>query len=580
MSSDRGGGGKEYAAAAGGGRRFPVSSQQRRGHSSSSSLSSAADNLDLFSTNRRSFSLPSSDESDVSSKLGRISVGSEKVARSGVQDLLASTDAGKHDYDWLLTPPETPLFPSDPPSRGHEFQSDVAVERSSIVVKSASTVKPSRQSASHSEIRSSYRPVRSSSVTRSSFSHTQNGSYSSPRSSSILNTSSASVSSYIRPSSPVTRSSSAARPSTLTARTTASQSSTPSKSRSGPTLSSADKPRPSQSSRPSTPSSRPQLSGNICSQASLSSSRPSTPTRRAMPVTSTASNLLASSACVQSSGRAQNSASRSSSPGPHVRPQLPVIPSDFPLETPPNLRTTLPDRPVSAGRSRPGASVTAKANSENHGSVALPRRSSSPIITRSRSVEPNGRGHLNVNSHTVDFSELKKVANPPESPVRKTVKASAGSENGGFGRSISKKSLDMAIRHMDIRNGPGSMRLVPGTIRYPQSIRTTALKAQPVNALIPETSLDINGSASVCSNGYIPGNGKHANGSLENGKREEKGRSFGRVDIFESSRYDTMLLKEDLKNTSWLHSLDGDKSDQGLIFDNGFEHLPEPFSLS
>lgn len=48
------------------------------------------------------------------------------------------------------------------------------------------------------------------------------------------------------------------------------------------------------------------------------------------------------------------------------------------------------------------------------------------------------------------------------------------------------------------------------------------------------------------------------------------------MDIYESSRYDTILLKEDLKNTNWLHSFDG-KSDQGPLFDNGFEPLPEPF---
>lgn len=51
------------------------------------------------------------------------------------------------------------------------------------------------------------------------------------------------------------------------------------------------------------------------------------------------------------------------------------------------------------------------------------------------------------------------------------------------------------------------------------------------------------------------------------------------VDVYESSRYDAMLLKEDLKNTNWLHSVD-DKSDQGPIFDNGFGPLPEPFGPS
>lgn len=33
-------------------------------------------------------------------KLGRISVGSVKLSKSGMDDLLGSTDGGKHDYDW------------------------------------------------------------------------------------------------------------------------------------------------------------------------------------------------------------------------------------------------------------------------------------------------------------------------------------------------------------------------------------------------------------------------------------------------------------------------------------------------
>lgn len=35
-------------------------------------------------------------------KLGKISVGSVKLAaRNGLDDLLASADGGKHDYDWF-----------------------------------------------------------------------------------------------------------------------------------------------------------------------------------------------------------------------------------------------------------------------------------------------------------------------------------------------------------------------------------------------------------------------------------------------------------------------------------------------
>lgn len=39
----------------------------------------------------------------VSVKLGKLSVGSAKLAKSGVDDLLSSIDGGKHDYDWYVS---------------------------------------------------------------------------------------------------------------------------------------------------------------------------------------------------------------------------------------------------------------------------------------------------------------------------------------------------------------------------------------------------------------------------------------------------------------------------------------------
>ncbi|MQL81732.1 hypothetical protein Taro_014208 [Colocasia esculenta] len=60
----------------------------------------------------------------------------------------------------------------------------------------------------------------------------------------------------------------------------------------------------------------------------------------------------------------------------------------------------------------------------------------------------------------------------------------------------------------------------------------------------------------------------------ENGDIEVKSleRTFfaGRTsdpDIYESSRYDVMLLKEDSKSLNWLHSIE-DKSDQSSVFDH------------
>ena len=48
------------------------------------------------------------------------------------------------------------------------------------------------------------------------------------------------------------------------------------------------------------------------------------------------------------------------------------------------------------------------------------------------------------------------------------------------------------------------------------------------------------------------------------------------LDLYGSSRYEEMLLREDTNNTDWLHSVD-DKSDQSPVFDHRFEPLPEPF---
>ncbi|KAF7825399.1 signaling mucin HKR1 [Senna tora] len=548
--------------------------QHRRGHSFNGISKDPDDNLDLFSKNRRTLSVASSDESsDVSAKLGRLSVGLAKLGRSGIDDLLSSTDGGKNDYDWLLTPPGTPVFPSEA-----ESQPTLVPPRSSSV-RSTSTTKASRLSVSQSE-NNQPRAARSSSVTRSSISSSQYNSYSSNRSSSILNTSSASVSSYTRPSSPITRSSSAARPSTpSSSRPASSRSSTPSRARSVSTTSSLDKSRPSQtSSRPSTPSSRPHIPANLHSPSASSArslSRPSTPTRRnSLP------SLSPSPSTASLNGRNSAPTSRPSSPGPRTRvaPQ-PIVPPDFPLETPPNLRTTLPpDRPVSAGRSRPGATSSSKANSETQASNSIPRRQSSPIVTRGRLTEPTGRSRAHANGHHADVPEPRKVS--PDVVTRKSVKASTvASDSTGFGRSISKRSLDMAIRHMDIRGNSGNLRSLSSTTLFPQSIRTSTPKTQSGRRLSAPASVDMNVSPQSSNNGGSSDCGNHIKRNMFNGSERDERQYYAKlneVDIYESSRYDAILLKEDLKNTNWLHSAD-DICDQGPIFDNGFESLPEPF---
>lgn len=87
------------------------------------------------------------------------------------------------------------------------------------------------------------------------------------------------------------------------------------------------------------------------------------------------------------------------------------------------------------------------------------RRHSSPIVTRGRVVDPTGRGRAHGNGHVVENVEPRRTSHLPESLTRKPVK-SLNSENGtGFGRNISKKSLDMAIKHM-VCNYDNSFHLV------------------------------------------------------------------------------------------------------------------------
>ncbi|KAF8098812.1 hypothetical protein N665_0257s0026 [Sinapis alba] len=530
----------------GGGRNTPAAiSQFRRGSNNGFSRDSD-ENLDLFSKIRRSFPLSSSDQlPDVSAKLGRLSVGSKPAPRGkGGDDLLSSAEVGKNDYDWLLTPPGTPL--------GNDSHSSLAPPKitSSARITSASKTS-SRLSVSQSE--SSYhpsRPSRSSSLTRPSISNSGR----SP--SSILNTSSASVSSYIRPSSPSSRSSSSARTSTPTRTTSLSRASTPSRIRSASSTSSLDKARPSLSSRPSTPTSRTQHTSNSPNiVASRPNSRPSTPTRRSPSTTASPGGRGATN------GRTAPSLSRPSSPGPRVRtttPQQPIVLPNFPLDTPPNLRTTLPGRPISAGRSRP---VAAKASPEPKGSIT--RRNSSPVVTRGRLIETQGKGRSGGNGqqHLTDAPEPRRISNVSDVTSRRTMKTSSTvmDNNNGLGRSFSKNSLDMAIKHMDIRNGKSNGCAVSSTTLFPQSIRQASSKIQPIR-------LGNSHSDSISSN------------SAENGNEANEGRrlmgKLSDMDMYESSRYDALLLKEDVKNTNWLHSID-----DGLMFDNGgFELLPEPFA--
>ncbi|XP_035817338.1 uncharacterized protein [Zea mays] len=345
------------------------------------------------------------------------------------------------------------------------------------------------------------------------------------------------------------------------------------------------------------------LSSSSIPSMSHSSSRSSTPTRQpairssapaigrspSVGRSSSINSFTSVSQSAASSGRnsAPSSAPSSRPSSPNPRPRAPVRPlniPDFPNEAPPNLRTKLPERPLSAGRSRPGMALGIRStpNTEPSAASAPMKKVSVSAVSRSKFSDASSKTSTPTNGHQnrqAERSTVDSQANRPSRPV-------TGTDNG-FGRSISKRSLDMAIRHMDIRQNLGGIR---GASLFPQSTRSAAAKVRPARTSDPghgiskgdqhrtDNGNSLNGHLYVSgdSNGALSRNGGSSTGSPDRESIRTK-ETLIELDIYGSSRYEAMLLSEDLRNTSWLHGFD-DKPDQSPLFDHRFEPLPEPFS--
>ncbi|CAN6565415.1 unnamed protein product [Malus baccata var. baccata] len=220
----------------------------------------------------------------------------------------------------------------------------------------------------------------------------------------------------------------------------------------------------------------------------------------------------------------------------------------FSLEAPPNLRTTLPDRPLSATRGRPGAPSSRSSSVEPGPNVRPRRQSCSP----SRGRAPNGishasgssvpafsRGHSKVNDNVspvlMGTKMVERVINmrklaPPKQEDKHSPhgnhsgKSASSPDSSGFGRSLSKKSLDMAIRHMDIRRSiPGNLRPlmtnIPASSMYsvrsgPARSRTISVSDSPL-----ATSSNASSEVSVNNNGLcLDGSEVEDNGSERGGR--------------------------------------------------------------
>ncbi|XP_010460547.1 PREDICTED: uncharacterized protein LOC104741389 [Camelina sativa] len=357
------------------GRELP-GKKHRRGHSIEYGIlfRDKDDDLALFSEmqdkERDSFLLQSSDdlEDAFSTKLKHFSEFTIPV--QGESSRLLTAEGDKNDYDWLLTPPDTPLFPSlddQPPAasvvRRGRPQSQITLSRSSTMEKSRGS---SKGSASPNRLSTS------------------------PRADNMQ---------QIRG-----RPSSARHPSPASGR----RSATPVR-RISPT--------------PGKPS------GPV--------SRSPTPTSRKMSTGSTTTALPAVR------GTSPVSSSRGNSPSPKIKVWQSNIPG-FSLDAPPNLRTSLGDRPASYVR----------------GSSPASRNGRDAVSTRSRkSVSPSAsRSVSSSHSHERDrFSSHSKgsVASSGDDDLHSLQSIPVG----GSDRAVSKR----ASLSPNSRTSRSSKLLSPGS---------------------------------------------------------------------------------------------------------------------
>ncbi|KAJ6821194.1 uncharacterized protein M6B38_393250 [Iris pallida] len=411
------------------GREHRMESTHRRGRSfeRGATLKAKDDDLALFNDmqnrERDNFLLHDSDDVDDSlSKLKYLSnynLGVNIPARGERSDIL-KTEGEKNDYDWLLTPPDTPLFRSlddDEPQphllpRGRPRSQPIKVLRSSL----------SMTEKTHRMSRSSSSPRRLSPSPRSSVTQLKAKPSSAPR---------ASPPPALRPAT------SSERPST-----------------------------PPPALRPVTSSQRP----TPANRTSSPTPRSLTPTLRR---TSTCSSVQASS-----SGR-RPASPMNSSRGNSASPKLRGWQSDFlgfSSDAPPNLRTSLSDRPVPHVRGMSPSPIRGRG-----------RQSMSPTASRSSSLSHSQeRDHISsfskgsiASSGDDDVDSLQSVAISSSPPVRrngmsvnnKPMAYSKKTSRSSSASSLPKRSFESVLRQMEHRKTPQNMfrpllSSVPATTFY------------------------------------------------------------------------------------------------------------------
>ncbi|CAK7343966.1 unnamed protein product [Dovyalis caffra] len=460
--------------------------------------------------------------------------------RKTAAEKFLDSENDKSDYDWLLTPPGTPLFPSLEMESQKTAMSQIGMSNARPIALKSRLTNIQEEPASRTNVASKGTTLPSG--------------LSSMSAGNRRSTSAGGQRSASRTATPTGRPSLSTTAKPSRASTPTSRSTLPSMKSVAPPVRSSTPTRTT--ARSSTPTTRPSLPG------SKATSRSATPTRQSSTPSSATSvaTVPGQSSSVTKSVPATLKnplPSRGISPTVKSRPWKPQEIPGFSLDAPPNLRTSLPERPASASRDRPGgpsarsASVSsdrtggpsarpasaskerpggqsarpasasrerpggqsarpastsrerpggssarpasasrgrpggpnARSSSTDAGSIGRPRQQSrSPsrgraptgnaqgnrisIPTRSR-IQTNGSNDVNPGLMGTKMVErvvnMRKLAPPKHDDYHCTLNNSAGKSSShnstGFGRTLSKKSLDMALRHMDIRQSvSGNLR--------------------------------------------------------------------------------------------------------------------------
>ncbi|GMJ03219.1 Basic Proline-rich Protein 1 [Hibiscus trionum] len=446
------------------------------------------------------------------------------VRKTAAENFLNSENE-KSDYDWLLTPPGTPLFPSLEMESQKTLMSQLGMSNARPVALKTRLANLPEEPAS----KTLKQQTLSAGVNSSNIVTKRPSSSGGPKSASrpATPTGRPTLPTASKPSRSSTPTSRANLPSVKPAASTA-RASTPTRStaRSLTPTARPSLPASKSTSRSSTPTRRPASLSSTLTASAAPSGRSSSVTRSAhvtssvpksasltsslmksAPATSVTKSVPAASSITKPSSTTTKSSvpSRGTSPTVKSRPWKPSEMPGFSLETPPNLRTSLPERPSSASRGRPGA-PGARSSSVEANSNGRPRRQScSPARSRAssgsigngssirsmRRVDANGsdsESPVVIGTKMVErVVNMRKLAPPKQDDYHRnnpTAKLSTSLDSSGFGRTLSKKSLDMAMRHMDIRrtisgNQRPLMTNVPASSIY--SVRSGSTRSRTVS---------------------------------------------------------------------------------------------------